>query len=316
MPFSPVTTLLPLSLLLIPVLARAQQPTTPPAAQRDSAAPARRPGPEWPVRGPEPLPGSILPHKRIVAYYGNPLSKRMGILGELPPRQMLERFDRTIAAWEAADPETPVQPALHLVAVVAQASPGRDGKYRARMADTLIERVIEWAESRDAIVFLDVQLGLSSLQEELPRLAPFLRRPNVHLGLDPEFAMRNGRRPGTRVGTMDARDVNYATELLAGLVEEHGLPPKVLVVHRFTKPMLTNAKRIALDPRVQIVIHADGWGPAAQKRATYRVVVHQEPVQFAGFKIFYKNDTKRGWKLMTPAQVLQLEPRPLYIQYQ
>src|SRR5262245_30614369 len=41
-----------------------------------------KPKPEWPVKGPDILPGSILPHKRIVAYYGNPLSKRMGILGE------------------------------------------------------------------------------------------------------------------------------------------------------------------------------------------------------------------------------------------
>ena len=47
----------------------------------------------WPVAGPEPLPGSILPGKRIVAYYGNPLSKRMGILGEIPPDQMLARLD-------------------------------------------------------------------------------------------------------------------------------------------------------------------------------------------------------------------------------
>src|SRR5437763_13246598 len=36
--------------------------------------------PGWPVRTPAPLAGSILPNKRIVAFYGNPLSKRMGIL--------------------------------------------------------------------------------------------------------------------------------------------------------------------------------------------------------------------------------------------
>ncbi|MEO5902929.1 MAG: hypothetical protein ABIQ55_02840, partial [Gemmatimonadaceae bacterium] len=41
----------------------------------------------WPVKTVAPLPGSILPGKRIVAYYGNPLSKKMGILGELPPDQ-------------------------------------------------------------------------------------------------------------------------------------------------------------------------------------------------------------------------------------
>jgi len=65
--------------------------------------------PNWPVQTPAPLPGSILPGHRIVAYYGNPLSKKMGILGELPPDQMLARLDKEIAAWSRADPATPVR---------------------------------------------------------------------------------------------------------------------------------------------------------------------------------------------------------------
>jgi hypothetical protein len=294
--------------------------TTPSSRPADSAArrPARRtrPEPVWPVAGPEPLPGSILPGKRIVAFYGNPLSKRMGILGELPRAQMLARLDREVARWERADPGTPVQPALHLVTVVAQGSPGRDGKYRLRMTDSLIEQVSAWAASRDALVFLDVQVGLSTLRAELPRLVPFLRRPNVHLAIDPEFAMKGGTPPGRKVGSLDAADVNYASALLADLVTEHRLPPKVLVVHRFTQRMVTNASRIKLDPRVQIVVHMDGWGSPANKRATYRQYVYAEPVQFTGFKLFYKNDTKQGHPLMTPAQLLELRPKPVYIQYQ
>src|SRR5437762_1197523 len=50
--------------------------------------------PNWPARTPPPLPGSILPAHRIVAFYGNPLSKKMGILGELPPDQMLAQIGR------------------------------------------------------------------------------------------------------------------------------------------------------------------------------------------------------------------------------
>ena len=173
-----------------------------------------------------------------------------------------------------------------------------------------------WAESRDATVFLDVQVGRSTLREELPRLIPFLMRPNVHLGLDPEFSMKGGHKPGTRIGTLDAADINYASDLLAKLVTEHHLPPKVLVVHRFTRPMLTNARKIELDPRVQIVVNMDGWGAPWLKRASYRQYVYSEPVQFTGFKLFYHNDTKKGNPLMTPAQVLELNPRPLYIQYQ
>ena len=61
----------------------------------------------WPVRTAPPLPGSLLPSHRIVAFYGNPLSKKMGILGELPPDQMLARFDKEIAEWRKADPSHP-----------------------------------------------------------------------------------------------------------------------------------------------------------------------------------------------------------------
>jgi len=271
----------------------------------------------WPVKGPAPLPGSILPAKRIIAYYGNPLSKRMGILGELPPAEMLARLDKEIAQWERADPSTPVQPALHLIAVVAQGAPGRDGKYRLRMTDSLIETVSQWAAKKNALLFLDIQVGLSTVQEEIPRLATFLKRPNVHLGLDPEFAMmKSGRKPGEKIGTMSAADINFASGYLADLVRQNNLPPKVLVIHRFTRGMVTESPQIRKDPRVQIVIHMDGWGQPWLKYDSYRDYVTAEPVQFTGFKLFYKNDTKKGDPVLTAPELLRLHPKPLYIQYQ
>jgi hypothetical protein len=272
--------------------------------------------PVWPVDAPDPLPGSILPAKRIVAFYGNPLQKRMGILGELPPDEMLAKLDREVTAWNAADPAHAVQPALHLIAVVAQDQPGTAGKYRMRMDSALIERVYGWAKKKNAILFLDVQVGQGTLQEELPRLAPFLKRPDIHLGIDPEFSMKRGGVPGTKIGTFDAADINYASGLLQDLVTSEKLPPKVLVVHRFTRDMVTGYKRIKLDPRVQIVMNMDGWGPPSLKRESYRRYVYQYPVEYTGFKLFYKNDTKAGDKLMTPADVLALHPKPIYIQYQ
>src|SRR2546423_165341 len=272
---------------------------------------------DWPVKtAPQPLPGSILPQKRIIAYYGNPLSKKMGILGELPPDQMLARFDKEIAAWAKADPSHPVQPALHLIAVVAQGSPGRDGKYRLRMTDSLINMVYGWAQKRNAIMFLDVQVGQSTVQEELPRLVPFLQRPNVMLAIDPEFSMKDGTPPGKKIGTMTSTDVNYAINLLSGLVKQYNLPPKILIVHRFTRRMLSDSKGIKLDPRVQVVINMDGWGQPWLKYDSYRAYVEAEPVQYTGFKLYYHNDTKKGDPLLTPAEVLMLNPKPLYIQYQ
>ncbi|MFL5616125.1 MAG: hypothetical protein ACJ796_20835 [Gemmatimonadaceae bacterium] len=302
-------------------------------AQQDSTKPAR-PAPRvpkpssratrhaspttlaaWPDP-PAPLPGSILPAHRIVAFYGNPLSRRMGVLAEQPVDSMLARLDREVRAWTEADSTTPAQPALHLIVSVAQGSPGRDGKYRQRADTAVIERVYRWARSRNALLFLDVQLGRSTLDAELPRLLPFLRRPDVHLGLDPEFAMGASGIPGTRIGTLDAREVNEAIDILADLVTTDSLPPKVLVVHRFTRDMLTHSTRIHVDPRVQVVINMDGWGPPWMKRESYRRYVARYPVEYTGFKLFYHNDTKAGDRLMTPAEILALFPRPLYIQYQ
>ena len=270
----------------------------------------------WPVNGPALLPGSILPEKRIVAYYGNPLSKRMGILGEIPPNEMLAKLDKEVAAWSKADPATPVLPALHLIVVVAQGAPGRDGMYRLRMPDTLIEKVYSWAQTRNALLFVDIQVGKSNVQAEVPRLEKFLKRPNVHLGLDPEFSMKSGDPPGRKIGTMSSSDINWTVNYLSNLSKVNNLPPKVLVVHRFTRKMVTDTKGIRLDPRVQIVIDMDGWGAPWLKYDSYRDYIQAEPVQFTGFKLFYHHDTKKGDPLLTPGEILRLTPPPLYIQYQ
>jgi hypothetical protein len=274
---------------------------------------------EWPVNGPAPLPGALLPGRRIVAFYGNPLSKQMGVLGEYPVDEMLSRLTEQVALWREADPATPVQPALHLIAVVAQGSPGKDGMYRLRMSDSLIERVYQWAQREHALLFLDVQVGHSTLQAELPRLLHFLERPDVHLGIDPEFSMhydKEGLKPSTKIGTMMASDVNYAVRTLADLAAAKQLPPKVLVVHRFTKRMVPNPREIRLDPHVQVVMDMDGWGPPWLKFDSYRDYEVSDPVQFTGFKIFFHNDAKSGQPLITPRELLHLIPKPLYIQYQ
>jgi hypothetical protein len=267
----------------------------------------------WPVMTPPPLPGSLLPEHRIVAFYGNPLSKRMGILGELDPETMLARLEKTATEWAAADSGQKVLPALHLIATVAQGYPGPARKYRLQMPDTTIERVANWAESRGWILLLDIQPGLSSVEAELPYLVPFLRRPYVHLALDPEFAMKDGHLPGRDwMGNMEAAEVNHAIDVLAKIVEENQLPPKVLVVHRFTRNMLKNVSEIKLDPRVQVVIDMDGYGTPGSKMGAYRWFVVRHPVQYTGFKLFFKNDKP----MMKPAEVLELYPKPLYIQYQ
>jgi len=272
----------------------------------------------WPVKAAYPLPGALLPEKRIIAYYGNFYSKGMGVLGEYPEAQMLSMLKGEQQKWEAADPGTKTVPAINYIAITAQELPGKEGKYLLRMPDTQIDKALEVAAKiPDGIVILDIQIGFSTLEHELPMLEKYLAMPNVHLGLDPEFHMIGDDPPGHVIGSFDARDINYAAQFMAKLVREHDLPPKVLIVHRFTQRMVTNYQDIEPLPEVQIVMDMDGWGPPAKKINTYKAFIAPEPVQFTGFKIFYKNDLKApSDRLLTPADLLNLTPRPSFIQYQ
>lgn len=269
----------------------------------------------WPVKTVYPDFGALLPFNRIIAYYGNLYSKNMGVLGEYPEDEMLDRLSAEVSKWQAADPSTPVIPALHYIAVVAQGGTGKDGMYRTRMPDSEIDKVLVMAKKINGIVFLDIQLGQSNVQTEVPLLEKYLKLPQVHLGIDPEFAMGPGQRPGTVIGTLDAADINFAANYLSGIVKQNNLPPKILVIHRFTEAMVTNYQNIIPLPEVQIVMDMDGFGSQASKLNTYKQYIYKQPVQFTGFKLFYKNDIANG-PMLTPTQILNLTPIPSYIQFQ
>lgn len=275
------------------------------------------PGQLWPKAAAYPQGGALLPFNRIVAYYGNFYSKQMGVLGEYSPDVVMEKLASTTKLWEAADPHTPVIPAIQYIAVVAQGTAGASGLWRAQMPDEEIEKALTMANQMHGLLFLDVQVGKSTLQAELPELAKYLALPNVHLGIDPEFSMKTGKAPGTVIGTFDAKDINYAAAFLANIVRENHLPPKVLVVHRFTQAMVTNTELIKPLPEVQIVMDMDGWGEPARKFNTYKYMIAAQPVQFTGMKLFYHADLRPpSTGMLTPEQVLSLTPAPIYIQYQ
>ncbi|WP_026712877.1 hypothetical protein [Flavobacterium daejeonense] len=270
----------------------------------------------WPVKAPYPLPGALLPYNRIIAYYGNLYSKRMGVLGEYPKDEMIEKLQAEVARWKAADSTVNTIPAFHYIAVSAQGAPGAANRYNMRMPFKQIDTLLNWAKPINALVFLDVQIGHSTVKEEVSQLTDYLALPNVHLGIDPEFSMKTGHTPGKKIGTMSADDINDAIAILAKIVREKKLAPKVLVVHRFTQGMVTNYKAIKTVPEVQIVMDMDGFGSQVLKRSTYLRYIYREPVQFTGFKLFYKNDNWNDWKIYTPEQLLQFSPKPIYIQYQ
>ena len=291
--------------------------TTPLSASGQATSTTER-RPLWPKRAAYPRDGrALLPFSRIVAYYGNFYSKGMGVLGEYPEEVVLEKLLAEKAAWEAADPATPVVPAIEYIDVTAQESAGKDGKYRLRMPDSQIDKALEMATKVDGIVVLDLQVGLSNVQDELPLLDKYLAMPQVHIAIDPEFDMPGTQPPGRIIGTTDAATINWAASYMAKFVREHDLPPKILLIHRFTQDMVTNYRNIEPLPEVQVVVQMDGWGSPQRKKNTYYTVIAPEPVQFTGLKLFYKNDLKEDPpRLLTIEEVLNLTPTPIYIQYQ
>ncbi len=314
-----VRTLASLLLLACPLSATLAQSPKPvaqtprPASDSDTARPkpkrAAAPDPAFTVT---PRPGALLPHKRIVVFYGNPLSKRMGVLGEYPQPVMFSKLQAELDAFNKADSTRPVQGGLHLIVTVAQAAPGKNNLYRARMSDSLIDYWCKLAESKGYIIFLDVQVGRSTIQSELQPLMPYLKRPYVHLAIDPEFSMKGDAIPGKKIGTYDASEINYVINTLASIVKEHNIPPKVFVIHRFTQKMVTNTRSIKPVPEVQVVMNMDGFGAPWLKRNSYDAYVRMQPVQFAGFKLFYKNDKP----IMSRRDVVQLDPSPVFITFQ
>ncbi len=271
----------------------------------------------WPVSTVYPEGGALLPFNRIVAYYGNFDSTSMGILGQYPPQEMISKLQDVVGEWQAADPTTPVIPALDYIAVVAEGSPGPDGKYRARMPADQIEQAITLADQMHGLVFLDVQVAWSNLQTEVPLLEEYLKLPEVELAIDPEFALQPGQKPGVVNGTFDASDINYVANYLATIVRENNIPPKILMIHRWTEHMVTNSQNIKPLPEVQIVMNMDGWSTPTRKISVYDQIIYDYPVQFSGIKLFYKNDAlPPSPGLMTPTQVLSLKPAPVFVEYQ
>jgi hypothetical protein len=202
--------------------------------------------------------------------------------------------------------------AYHLVAVVAQCTACPDNTWRRRESGETIGELLSEARANGFKLVLDVQPGRSPVEAELRYLQPFLAEPDVFLALDPEFDMTEGQVPGREIGHMHASDVNAAILFLERLVHAGDLPPKVLIVHQFTLAMLPDKEKIHPSPVVDLALNMDGFGSQALKRASYRAVMRQHRLDFAGIKLFYLQDTN----MFRPEQVMELEPSPSVVVFQ
>ncbi len=255
----------------------------------------------------------VVADRQVIAYYGHPMSRFMGILGENAIEVMAEQLKARAAEYDAINGEIGVAPSFHIIygTVYEDASIGilREKK--------LIE-YIEFAREHGLEVFLDHQIGNGTVEEAIRAMLPYLRYEHVHLAIDPEWATD---KPGREIGGVTAEDINLAQRLIQEYLEANDLSgTRMLVVHQFNYRMIADRENVRADfPRVQLIHHADGFGTPAQKRDSWRFNVLAANMPLKGIKLFYPKSWRDGGyddPLMSPEEVMQLEPVPVYIQYQ
>lgn len=264
-----------------------------------------------PAPGPYP---SMFEKNIVVAYYGNPHSTRMGILGEGPLGEIGPKLKAMSAEYDAANGDDGVISAFHLIygTVHADADVGI-------LSDDKVLEFIQYGMRNNIIVVLDHQLGKYSVEHSMKRMLPWLQYPNVHLAIDPEWSTTN---PGKEIGSIPASDVNLAMKMMQDYLVEHKIKQrKMLMVHQFHYRMITNRETVDPKPfdRVDLIHNADGFGLRTVKLDTYRFIARMDNMPLKGFKLFFP----KSWKtegfdkpLMSPAEVMGLNPRPIFINYQ
>jgi len=274
-------------------------------------------GDDEPEANPEPRPAelprggrTILPDKRVVAFYGAPQDPQLGVLGIGPPRRAARTLERQARPY--ARRGRPVLPAFELIAAIVTSEAGDGADHSMRQEPATIRRYLRAARAHDMLLLLDIQPGYAPFLQEAQALEQFLREPDVSLALDPEWSMEPPQLPGQEIGSTDAATINEVSRYLSGIVRRYDLPQKLLVVHRFTGDMIEAEHDLERQPGVALVVNVDGFGDQPNKISKYNEFTEDLRRRFNGFKLFFHEDVN----LMKPKQVLRLRPQPDLIVYE
>lgn len=262
------------------------------------------------------LPGGrqvLFPHRRLVALYGHPGDSGLGSLGEQPIDSAIARA-RKVAAQYSALVDEAVVPAFEIITTVASSDPGPDGDYSNETAVEQLRTWVDAARTAGIYVMLDLQPGRTDFLTQAKRYADLLVQPHVGLALDPEWHLAPHQHHMVQIGSVGASEINKTAAWLAELTRTHRLPQKILLLHQFRTDMITG--RSSIDTSVDelsVVIHADGFGSAGEKMATWQAVhAGAPPHVWWGWKNFYDEDRPT----FTPRQTVAVEPSPVFISYQ
>jgi hypothetical protein len=288
-------------------------------SEGDAAAPAtpkekiETPAPKNEFK-PDPSlrPGSILLENDILAFYGHPNSKNMGILGRHTKEALLERLNAFAADYKAVSGGRNIVKAFYIIYATCwpEGEVGVIGKER-------LEEYIKFAAENNMLVFLDHQIGKYDPVKSLTRMLPYLKYPNVHLALDPEWRTT---KPMREIGSVTGAEINEAQRVMQDYITENKIEgERMLVIHQFNAVMIKNRSSVKADKeQVRLILCMDGHGNPAKKRGTYAFNAEATNIPIKAFKLFLneKGNTGVDQPILSPAQVYALNPRPYLIMYQ
>ena len=265
------------------------------------------------LRGSE-LPGGgflLFEDRRMVALYGSPEHSVLGAMGQQSLDETLPRL-REVAQPYAAD-GLDVLPAFEMIVTIASADAEETEDFSRRTDIEVLRPWVERAAEEDVYVILDLQPGRTDFLSQAQEYEELLLEPHVGLALDPEWRLEDDQMHLDQIGSVEAIEVQQVVDWLAALTRDNLLPEKLLILHQFQFGMLPDRDSIEVPSELAVVIHMDGQGSLNAKYETYAAITRgAEDRWLWGWKNFYDEDDP----VATPAQVLALDPQPVFVSYQ
>lgn len=286
----------------------------PPAAPSSEAAPAEQAGEAEPAAPlAEDRPASLLAENQAVVFYGTPLARGLGILGQFEGADAADRVRRQAELFDQLNGDgRGAFGVMDLIYAVVQDQPTSNGLFLSYMPDDVVNAYIGHAEAHGVQVMLDLQIGRGDVLEEVRKIERFLVNPRVHVAIDPEYAVGRDGWPLATPGTIDGHQINAVQDYVASLVAAHNLPPKMVVVHQYLADTIRNGEAVRDVPNVDLVLNYDGFGAIGEKDKKYRYFSSQPHAQHPGYNIFLQLDER----VLSEQELMQLEPLPDVVFYQ
>ncbi|MEA3417961.1 MAG: hypothetical protein U9Q90_01085 [Campylobacterota bacterium] len=264
-------------------------------------------------------------NEMIVAYYGRPGVKSLGVLGQHSLESIIPIIKAKANEYKKASGNQNVVPGFDIIYGLAAADPGRKKDYVIPLSSKKLMPYINAANKHGFAVFIDLQLGKMTPVQAIQPVLEYLKYDNVHLAIDPEFEVYGlNVRPGKVIGSITGKEINQVQAAMTDYLSKNGIKEKkILIVHMFRHTMVTNKNDLKKYDKIDLVFNLDGHGSPKLKVDIYNNIYTKRTSNevAGGFKLFFDEDKPR---LMTPKQVLGLESAsgvkikevPKYINYQ